>query len=374
MADTYRVLKGESAKQFIRTEIDKAAAGARDWASFEAALARTGIETAVRGGRNGTVSFRELSMGRAVRDYRLGAAYTEASIMARLTRQVVNQIGIDVSMVTKETRDTLTVIVPGTKRKLHLTVAKTQVIRRGRALRLYVPANDDHLLSDHAGTLARTVKTDELYQWFSRPDLEAVKGKQGESGLSSQWAARMADLRDLEASVNAKARWMQSPDSSTDRAIEQASAFMRDRQFAYQTALVALTEQLGGTPESTTTIDVLRAELRHIEREIDSARGDIEALSKMTKEETRMSISDRITSRNGRDERAGEDARVQQANRRDELGADALTEDDAAQDRDGGTRSMSVQERLQAQAERLRENKEQGARGERGRSDNGRSR
>ena len=46
------------------------------------------------------------------------------------------------------------------------------------------------------------------------------------------------------------------------------------------------------------------------------------------------------------------------ANRQDELAADAVTEDDAAQDRDGGTRSMSLQDRLELEANKLRERNE----------------
>ncbi len=378
MADIYRVLKGESAKQFIRTEIDKAAIRARDWTEFEAILARAGIETSTRGGRRGTLSFREVSMGRPVRDHRLGLAYTESSIMARLTRQVVNEVGVDVSMVVRETRDTMTVVVPGTKRELHLTVAKTQVVRRGRSLRLYVPANDRHALSDRKGRLAKTVATDDLYQWFSRPDVHGTKLKE----LPNQWQGRLTELHELRDRVNAKARWVNASGGAADAALARATEFVAEHQLKYQATLVAVAEMTAQPSPDARQVDVLRAELRITEREIDAALVDIRALTQLTKEETRMSVATRIgdDAQQRRDRQAADqqrkrehaqqrDSRTMHANdaetpaqigeRADEVAADALIEDDAAQDRDGGTRSMSLQERIQMEAERLKAREEE---------------
>lgn len=382
MADIYRVLKGESGKQFIRTEIDKAAIRATSWTEFQAILGRAGVEVSTRGGRSGTLSFREISMPRPVRDYRLGAAYSEASIMARLTRQVVNQIGVDVSMVTKETRDTMTVIVPGTKRELHLTVAKTQIVRHGRALRIYVPANDEHRLSDARGNLAKTVPTIGLYKWFSEPDLVGAThyAKNAQLGGNlTKWQTCLSELRTLEARVNAKARWMSdSGRSGPDAAIERARAFVAERHFAYQTTLVAAAELMVTPAGDPAQLAGLQAQLRIMEREIDGAKSDIHALTQLTKEEAKMSVSDRIhaqsnaaregseraqqqrqreqaAQRLSRDVAAGDaETHAQRAARADERSADAVTLDDAEQDRDGGTRSMTLQDRLEMEANKLR--------------------
>lgn len=393
MGDIYRVLKGESGKQFIRTEIDKAAMRATSWDEFQGILARAGVEISARAGRGGTLSFRELSMNRPVRDYRLGAAYTESSIMARLTRQVVNQIGVDVSMVTKETRDTMTVIVPGTQRSLHLTVAKSQVVRHGRALRIYVPASDEHLLADSQGNLSQKVNTGGLYKWFSEPDLVGAtsyaKQKQLDTGLVGQWKTELGELRTLEARVNAKARWMNTDGLSTDHAVERAREFVQAKHFAYQTTLVAVTELMVSPDGDVQKLAGLQAQLRIIEREIDDAKVDIHALTQLSQEEVKMSVSSRINDEasRGRDRQEAHQERretqqqrhtqVQEtqrlsrvvaagdaetdaarANRQDELIADAVTEDDAAQDRDGGTRSMSLQDRLELEANKLRERNE----------------
>lgn len=382
MADIYRVLKGDSGKQFIRTEIDKAAMTATSWAEFQAKLGRAGVEISARAGQAGTLSFREISMPRPVRDYRLGAAYTEASIMARMSRQVVNQIGVDVSMVTRETRDTMTVIVPGTKRELHLTVAKTQIVRHGRSLRIYVPANDQHRLSDAKGNLAQTVATPGLYRWFSEPDVVGAT-RYAKNTNVSQWNVGLSELRTLEARVNAKARWMtDTGKTGPEAAIERARTFVVERHFAFQATLVAAAELMVSPSGDPSQLAGLQAQLRIMEREIDGAKSDIHALTQLTKEEAKMSVSDRINSHSGaargsedrtqqqrqreqealrvsRSVAAGDaETSTQQQNRANERTADAVTLDDAEQDRDGGTRSMSLQDRLELEANKLRERNE----------------
>lgn len=395
--DTYRVLKGESAKEFLRTEIDKAAARATSWIDFEAILARAGVETSLRGGRSGTLSFREISMGRPVRDYRLGAAYTEESIMARLSRSVVNMIGVDASMIVKESRDTITVTVPGTKRELHLTVAKTQIVRRERSLRIYVPAAEKHLLSDKKGNLARTVDTAGLYQFFSQPNLaeaaKHAKEKQLDVGIVTGWGESLSELRALGDQINAKTRWMQPGITDATPAIERASAHLADQHLAYQTTLVAATELMADPESDPNELRILSAELRIIERDMTTVKSDIRALSQLTNEEVKMSVADRIaaevaekrkqagTEQAHRTEEKAQRLRLDdQANDRetpahqeemdDERTAHDVGLDDQDNDRDGGTRSMSLQERIAAEAEKIK-----AARDGKGRDEtNGRSR
>lgn len=380
MRDTYRVLKGESAKEFLRTEIDKAAARARSWVEFEAILARAGIETSVRGGRAATVSFREISMGRPVRDYRLGASYTEESIMARMSKSVVNMIGVDASMIVRESRDTITVAVPGTKRELHLTVAKTQMVRRQRSLRLYVPASHTHVLSDKKGGLGRTVSTAGLYQFFSEPNLaEATryaKEKLVEPGTVSRWSASLNELRALTQQVNAKARWMQ-PGADAEQAVQRASAHLADQHLAYQTTLVAATELMADPTGDTEELRALMAELRILERDLVSVKTDIRALSRLTADEVKMSVADRINAqvmqarsdgarrvdavgtRLNADDQAGDRATpAQRGQDQDARSAHDSAVRDHAEDRDVDVRPLSLQERLAAAEEKAKADRE----------------
>lgn len=388
MADIYRTLKGESGKQFIRTEIDKAAMAAKSWNDFEAILGRAGIEVYTRGGKSGTLSFREISMARPVRDYRLGLAYTESSIMSRISREVVNKIDVDVSMVTRETSDTLSLVVPGTRRQLHLNVPKNQVVRHGRSLRIYIPSSATHHLADAKGNLAQTVKTAELYSWFSEPSLVGSLNTRGNTLFSSnfnRWNQGLNELRELEASINAKSRWMlNNEDHSLQDAITNARSFVSEKSIAYQTTLVALTEHVANGSSNTELIDGMKAQLRITEREIEEAKSDIQALTKLNTGELKMSISDRINrqaeaarandaqvkkqqeqaqlrqqqearQRRSREVAAGDaEPHSLREQRAQERSSDAVTLDDANQDRDGGTRSMTLQDRLELEANKLR--------------------
>lgn len=358
-ADTYLVLKGESAKELLRTEIDKAAARATSWIEFEAILARAGVETSLRGGRAGTLSFREITMGRPVRDFRLGAAYTEESIMARLSKSVVNMIGVDASMIVRETRDTLTVTVPGTRRELHLTVAKSQIVRRDRALRIYVPAAEKHLLSDRAGNLARTVSTAGLYDYFTLPNLSEAaknaKAKQLDAGLVSGWAHSMSELRELANRVNAKTRWMQPDGIDAAPAIERASARLAVQQLAFQTTLVAATELIANPAADPRELRGVQAELRLIERDIESIRTDVRALTQLSAPVDELPEDDRM--------------RVERTPDRGQP-VPGSSGDRSTSTRSSPEQPMTLQERLAAQADRIKTERERRDRDDR----NGRSR
>jgi len=376
--DMYRVLKGESAKEFLRTEIDKAAARARSWVELEGILARAGIETSTRGGRGGTVSFREITMGRPVRDYRLGAAYTEESIMARMSKSVVNMIGVDASMIVRETPDTVTVTVPGTGRELQLTVAKTQLVRRDRALRLYVPAADTHLLSDRKGNLARTVSTAGLYEFFSRPNIaeatKHAKQKQVDVGIVAGWGASLSELRALSERINAKTRWMSPDGGGAAPAVERASAHLVEQHHAYQTTLVAATENLADPHGDLKVLRVLSAELRIIEREMETVKNDIRVLSQLTPEEGKNSLADRIAVDVAKNrERDDDRAPVQPAQAQRQESAQrpepATPERDVAdvvdaEEQGDSARPMTLQERIDAKAAEFKAARESRGRGD----------
>ncbi len=366
MSDIYRVLKGDSSKQNIRTEIDKAAMSARTWTEFEVALFRAGVEVAKRAGRNAAVTFRAGDEMRPVRDFRLGEAYTEDAIMARLARSAVNRITFDQSMIVRETRDAMTVLVPGTRRELVLTVAKTQIVRHGRTVRAFLPAAEEQMLADRRGKLAKTVPPGGLYRWFAEPDLAGVARapRQG-----SDWAASLAGLRALEDRVNAKTRWVASSGREPAAALTMARRELASTRLEFQTRLVAAGE-LAGTPERADDIRVLHAELRITERQIDVLRRDIHALTALTQEETKMSIADRMTSavdQRRRDDQAHEvrlddaandretpahaEQRQQQYERQEEAALDEQQEQ-IREDHEDDSRPMTLRERIETEAQR----------------------
>lgn len=296
--DIYRVLRGQSQKELLRIEIDKAAAKANTWMEFERALELVGIETRRRGGAHGTVSFREESMARAVRDWKLGEAYTEESIMARLARSAVNRISVDESMIVSQTRRTMTIHVPGTGRRLRMTVAKKQIVRHGRSLRIYLPVEDHHVLADRNGNFAANVPTAGLYKWFSEPEMSGLSKPKAGNAVTDprikRWRGALGDLHELEARVNAKARWVGRAGGDLDAALIQAKERLLETRLSFQTKLVAAADLAANGEERGGSLAVLQADLRLTERDIHQLTNDIRALTTLTREESKMSIADKI--------------------------------------------------------------------------------
>lgn len=291
-SELYRVVKGDSGQQYIRTEIDKAARTARSWDELEASLMKRGVEVHRRGGVNGTLSFQVYGSRRPVRDYKLGRAFTEDSIMARLTRASVNRIGVDASMILRETKETMTIAVPGTKRELSLTVQKTQIVRRGRSLRIYIPASGRHVLAGKDGKLAKTVTTAGLYEFYSKPDMAQMM-KNAETRPGPSWAGQLAALRELTREVNARGRWMREQGVPPTVAITNARERLNERHMAYQSTLVAVTDQMAQPNPDTQTVRILESELRSIGRELTTVEQDVRALMNITKEGEPMNANDR---------------------------------------------------------------------------------
>lgn len=379
--DIYNVLRGQSTKELLRVEIDKAAARAGTWTEFERALELAGIETRRRGGQNGTVSFREESMGRSVRDWRLGEAYTEESIMARLSRSAVNRISVDQSMIVGETRQTMTVHVPGTGRHLRMTVAKKQVVRHGRNVRIYLPVDDRHVLADRKGNLAATVTTGGLYKWFSEPDVAGL-GKQKDVKSSDAlqvktWRESLGDLQELQERVNAKSRWLSRTGGDIDQALVQATGRLAETRLGFQTKLVAATDLMANGDDRGGNLAVLQADLRITEREIHQLKNDVRALTALTREESKMSIADKIergvAARRRTEARSAEETAQRQryadqagdretpghlVSRDGEADAQEVRVEDQRHDRDGGTgrdTGMTLGERIEAEVQRRRE-------------------
>lgn len=379
LGDIYKTIKGQSDKELLRIEIDKAATAATTWDEFEASLRRSGVVVFRRSGVNGTTTFRGHNMKRPMRDYRLGEAYTEEGIMARLARGGVNRITVDQSMMVTQTRDTMTVFVPGTGRRLRMTVSKRQIVKHGRSMRVYVPSEGQHVLADRYGRLAATVNTDGLYKWFSEPDLVgAVKQKTAQPNSIFEmkvWGEALSDLHLLEDRINAKARWMDNGQLDAKHALVGAREELARTKLSFQTGLVAATD-LVANGDTGSNLAVLQAELRMTERDIDRLKTDVRALTVLTREETKMAMGDQIEQRlsqrrrddSRRREEAAQRQRItdqaedretpgHQMNKDGEMYAQETRIGDQGRDRDGGTgrdTGMSLAERIEAEVQRRR--------------------
>lgn len=276
LADIYLVVKGTSQKRFIQTEIDKAAQFSRSFDELEGQLRLSGIEVSRR---QGSLSFRAENQKRAVRDYRLGEAFTESAIMARLARQEVNRIDVDESMIVAEDEHSVRVRVPGSRGQLSLTLARNQLVGHGRTMRAYIPAYGDHALSDRRGRFVRHVSTKDLYQWFSQPR-EARTRVSSIGGIDlnqlHSWHKQLGQLRSLEDRVNARLRW--APAGDVREGLTAARERLTVVKSHYQTQLVAATEALDDPNTKLDQLEGLAAALRNTERELSTLQRDITAL------------------------------------------------------------------------------------------------
>lgn len=300
LADIYLVVKGSSHKYFLQTEIDKAAQFSRSWEELEGQLRLSGIEVARR---SGSLSFRMESEKRAVRDYRLGAAFTEQAIMARLARQEVNRIDVDKSMIVDEDRDSIRVRVPGSRGQLALTLARNQVVEHGRTLRAYVPAHGEHALSTRSGRYARTVDTRNLYQWFSQPTQQHARsaGRRTTPNQLSSWSSNLGVIRSLADRVNARLRWAPTGDVRT--ALSEAKGTLDTLHAQYQSRLVAATDALDDPDTDPQKLESLAASLRNLERDITTVQRDVTALETIDYERIQDRSKQPIATEEAREEK-----------------------------------------------------------------------
>lgn len=297
LADIYLVVKGTSQKRFIQTEIDKAAQFSRSFDELEGQLRLSGIEVSRR---QGSLSFRAEDQKRAVRDYRLGEAFTESAIMARLARQEVNRLDVDESMILAADEHSVRVRVPGSRGQLALTLARNQIVNHGRTMRAYIPAHGEHALSDRHGRYVRQVGTKDLYQWFSQPRetrtrVSSIGGI--DIGQLNSWHRQLGHLKNLEDRVNARLRW--APTGEIHTGLAAARRRVAELKADYQTQLVAATEALDGPNTKVDQLEGLAAGLRNMERELSTVQRDVTALEVLSEKHTEVrSVSDETSTPN----------------------------------------------------------------------------
>ncbi|RAE72062.1 hypothetical protein DN540_32270, partial [Burkholderia multivorans] len=301
LADIYLVVKGESHKRFLQTEIDKAAQFSRSFDELEGQLRLAGIEVSRR---QGSLSFRAEDQKRAVRDYRLGEAFTESAIMARLARQEVNRIDVDQSMIVHDDAHAVRVRVPGSRGQLTLTLARNQIVEHGRTMRAYIPAHGDHALADRRGRFVRHVSTTDLYQWFSqpKPDRTRVSSIGGiDLAQLNSWHKQLGQLHALEDRVNARLRW--APAGNIHDGLSAARERAAAVKVHYQAQLVAVTEALDDASVKPETLEGLAAGLRNTERELSMLQRDVTALEALDEQriDNHVHAEDRSAPTEGRE-------------------------------------------------------------------------
>lgn len=166
-AEIYASAKGVGVKSSMRQAIDIAAQNASDFPTFAALLGAAGMRVTVRGQH---IVYEDEASGLRVRDSRLGMAYMQDTVMARMGRCAVSQISFDTSMVRERGDGHAVVWLPGTRRRQCISVPMRCVIKDGRTWRAFLPTNEPQTVLSKDGAYLRTVATEDLYAHFKRPE------------------------------------------------------------------------------------------------------------------------------------------------------------------------------------------------------------
>ncbi len=277
MADLQLMMRGGAAKERLRVLIDNAAAASTSWEEFESRMMLAGVEVTRPRGARGSVTYGPEWMPWKVRDFRLGRAYTEAAVMARVAKQRVEPVTVDRSMFVSETGERLQVYVPGTRRALVLTVSWDNVVMHGRTARIYVATDGLHVLATPQGAYARTVTTRELYQWFQVPTADrAATEFELVAPIYNRVLTRRENrdqIRSILAQANATTRW-----GAGDEGVEKALA-RRDEAQGELAALVVAAADIMSTGGSQPELLTIQARARQLDTELQQLDVDVRALS-----------------------------------------------------------------------------------------------
>ena len=287
LAELYASAKGDAIKDRMRLAIDMAAGTASDFDSFSRALRREGVTVTVRGRR---LTFTDVASGMRVKDVRLGRAYDELNIMARIGRHTVTPISFNRRMIAEQTDSVVRVWLPGTRRQLLITIPLAYIVRNGDTYRAYLPAASQQVITGRQGRYVKRVPTEDLYGYFSRPPtlLEPAARERmpitvGKSEAQRRWyvvqAQRLDRLRDLTDELNTASRLVEDH-VTVDDAIGALMTRIEAERDGFQAMLVALSEELDheGTGDAG---GELATELREREQRLDALARELDTLQRV---------------------------------------------------------------------------------------------
>ena len=286
-AELYASAKGDAIKDRIRAAIDTAAGASTDFDSFVHELNSAGVTVIVRGRH---LTFTDMASGLRVRDVKLGRAYDELNIMARIGRHTVMPISFNRRMIAERTGNAMRVWLPGTRRRLLITIQLTRIVRDGDTYRAYLPAASQQVVTGWRGRYAKQVRAEDLYGYFSRPPTQlepAVHERMtvaiGKSDAQRRWyamqARRLDELNRLADELNATGR-LAASDAAVDDTIAETTRRIEAEREAFQAALVAACdtdETDGGGPLSDDAV----IELRERERRLDELARELDTLRRV---------------------------------------------------------------------------------------------
>ena len=287
MAELYTAMRGVGVKDRIRTLIDMCAANSEGFDDMSRMLGASGVKVESRG-RHLTFTWKKT--GFKIRDSKLGPAYTQANIMARIGHERMLPITFNRRLVARKTKQAVTVWLPGTKRRLRITIPRRYVTATGGTWRAWLPESRVQNVTDRRGRYAQRVPTEGLYQWFGRPEdrveplttpdrLGVTAGRTaGQQRYYAMVAAKVDRLHDAAAALNAAARWTRAAGGDGNDGVRLLQTQVEESRTILRSTVIALSDAIENGDHDLAV--ETRQEMERREAELDHFEGELSSLSR----------------------------------------------------------------------------------------------
>lgn len=200
LGELYAGADGRSTKQMLMNEIDKAVASSFSWKAMTDSLKAVGIDTYVKG--NNVLFLNPQTMGKSIRGKTLGPSFTEAALQARLGRQAVTELVVQKQGVSLVDTERARVKVPW-KRGHTITIPRECLTDHGATWRVFLPETMTVTMLDGKGNLAGQYEPEQLYQFYSRPDVLRDMTVRTETARRGKTAAQERYFKHIDKEVEA---------------------------------------------------------------------------------------------------------------------------------------------------------------------------
>jgi hypothetical protein len=245
-------------------------------------LRSVGVFTHVRGKY---LTFEDAETGMKFRDSKLGEAYDEMNIMVKIGQESLECISFNKSMIAKQDSKSVSIWVPGTKRKKQITVPRERLVIDGQTIRAWLPRDSDQVLSDRQGRFVQQIPTEGLYEYFTPPNLNIEKlirnsfpqvytANPKQRGRLMAQALKVEEVNAVVTQISTVREYLLEGGMTSTQAVDAISSTIRERQADLQSLIVASCEE-GLTSEQVESLD---AQISSSEKQISDLARQVRAL------------------------------------------------------------------------------------------------
>lgn len=170
LGEVYARTRGASTKDNLRALIDNAVSDSASMKQLRERLTEQGLEVTAR---RGSLVIRDpSSKGHGMRSERLGTAYGQAALMARLGREEKREFVVRRSQIENLDKNNVLVHADGLPDDGALVVNRADLIDNGTSFRMFLNANQTHPVVDRFDRTGGAVTVEELEGVFPTPRRE----------------------------------------------------------------------------------------------------------------------------------------------------------------------------------------------------------